>query len=320
MSTFSYSYKKYTATKRSANDENANGPLAAKRSAPLHPQTHNAETLTSGKRLKFDPAAKLFIGNLSWDTTLESLAHYFSSFGKLMDAKIIKDHDTGNSKGFAFVTYSSAEEALHCRKWCAMNYPRLDGRNIYVSAVEWQPKALRDAKREEKRKAKEAENSVGPTLQWEFKWSSDKDAEVHGPYDTRTMLNWSKAGYFTREAFVRQVDFNSISDWIAAQDNDNNGVDDSANVLSEKTEKQIPGLVAYSDEDSDSENDTASVERENDKEKEISTVALDKAEDESKQGRANPSENFQDDDEENFSVPNRLEFIPISEIDFTMYP
>lgn len=59
----------------------------------------------------FGSSNKLHIGNLPWvvdDDTLESL---FSEHGKVMEAKVVYDRESGRSKGFGFVTYSCAEEA-----------------------------------------------------------------------------------------------------------------------------------------------------------------------------------------------------------------
>ena len=53
---------------------------------------------------------KLFVGNLSWKATEESLKPVFEAFGQVVSIKIITDH-TGRSKGFGFVEMGSAEEA-----------------------------------------------------------------------------------------------------------------------------------------------------------------------------------------------------------------
>jgi RNA recognition motif-containing protein len=55
--------------------------------------------------------AKLYVGNLSYDTTEEDIRNLFSEVGKVTDVALIKDRETGSSKGFAFVTMSSQEEA-----------------------------------------------------------------------------------------------------------------------------------------------------------------------------------------------------------------
>lgn len=54
---------------------------------------------------------KLYVGNLSFSTTEESLRTLFAQAGTVVDVALIKDRDTGSSKGFAFITMSSQAEA-----------------------------------------------------------------------------------------------------------------------------------------------------------------------------------------------------------------
>ena len=54
---------------------------------------------------------KLYVGNLSYDTTEEDIRNLFAQAGTVSEVALIKDRDTGTSKGFAFVTMSSQEEA-----------------------------------------------------------------------------------------------------------------------------------------------------------------------------------------------------------------
>ena len=54
---------------------------------------------------------KLFVGGLSWGTTDEGLHGAFSRFGEIVEAKVITDRETGRSRGFGFVTFSSDEGA-----------------------------------------------------------------------------------------------------------------------------------------------------------------------------------------------------------------
>ncbi|KAK8569007.1 hypothetical protein V6N12_007540 [Hibiscus sabdariffa] len=49
---------------------------------------------------------KLFIGGISWDTNEERLKEYFSSFGEVVEAVIMKDRTTGRARGFGFVVFS----------------------------------------------------------------------------------------------------------------------------------------------------------------------------------------------------------------------
>ncbi|XP_069503084.1 cold-inducible RNA-binding protein B-like isoform X2 [Ambystoma mexicanum] len=73
---------------------------------------------------------KLFVGGLSFDSNEHSLESAFSKYGDVCDAVVVKDRETGRSRGFGFVTFrnpSDAKEALH-----AMNGESLDGRQIRV--------------------------------------------------------------------------------------------------------------------------------------------------------------------------------------------
>lgn len=56
-------------------------------------------------------ATKLYVGNLSFDTTENDLQDLFSEVGSVREAALIQDKMTGKSRGFAFVTMSSDEEA-----------------------------------------------------------------------------------------------------------------------------------------------------------------------------------------------------------------
>jgi RNA-binding protein Musashi len=53
-----------------------------------------------------DERGKLFIGGLSWETTIDGLQRYFSRFGEVVDAVVMKNPETGRSRGFGFVTFS----------------------------------------------------------------------------------------------------------------------------------------------------------------------------------------------------------------------
>ncbi len=55
--------------------------------------------------------AKLYVGNLSYDTTEEDIRNLFAQAGTVSEVALIKDRDSGTSKGFAFVTMSSQDEA-----------------------------------------------------------------------------------------------------------------------------------------------------------------------------------------------------------------
>jgi len=76
-------------------------------------------------------AAKLYVGNLSWNTTDDTLRDAFSEFGNVTDSIVMRDRDTGRSRGFGFVTYGGEEEAQLAIS--NMNDSELDGRKIKVN-------------------------------------------------------------------------------------------------------------------------------------------------------------------------------------------
>lgn len=76
-------------------------------------------------------SAKVYVGNLSWNTTDDTLRDAFSSFGQVTDSIVMRDRETNRSRGFGFVTYSSGEEANHAI--ASMNEQELDGRRIKVN-------------------------------------------------------------------------------------------------------------------------------------------------------------------------------------------
>ncbi|KAL7219820.1 hypothetical protein ACSBR2_012812 [Camellia fascicularis] len=86
-------------------------------------------------------SSKLFIGGLSFGTDDQSLREAFSGFGDVVDAKVITDRDTGKSRGFGFVNFSSDESAGSAMS--AMDGQPLNGRNIRVSYANDRPSAPR---------------------------------------------------------------------------------------------------------------------------------------------------------------------------------
>ena len=74
---------------------------------------------------------KLYVGNLSYNTTSDALKTAFGEFGEIVDAVIITDRNTGRSKGFGFVEF--ADEAMAQKAMEAMNGKDLDGRNLVVN-------------------------------------------------------------------------------------------------------------------------------------------------------------------------------------------
>ena len=76
-------------------------------------------------------AKKLYVGNLSYSTDEGSLEESFSEFGTVESVAIIKDRDTGRSKGFGFVEMSDDEAAK--KAISALNESEFDKRVIAVT-------------------------------------------------------------------------------------------------------------------------------------------------------------------------------------------
>ena len=52
---------------------------------------------------------KVYVGNLSYDTTQDDLHELFGQYGAIAEVKLITDRETGRSKGFAFVTFDDSQ-------------------------------------------------------------------------------------------------------------------------------------------------------------------------------------------------------------------
>lgn len=90
----------------------------------------------------------LYVGNLSYDTTEDTLRTLFAEFGEVQAVNLITDRDTGRSKGFAFVemaTDQAAEAAIG-----ALTGKSVDGREIRVDKAK--PRVDRDRREGERRR------------------------------------------------------------------------------------------------------------------------------------------------------------------------
>jgi cold-inducible RNA-binding protein len=74
---------------------------------------------------------KLYVGNLSYSVTSESLEQMFLEFGAVTSAQVIQDRDTGRSKGFGFVEMQTDDAAQ--RAIAGMHEKQVDGRSLTVN-------------------------------------------------------------------------------------------------------------------------------------------------------------------------------------------
>lgn len=81
---------------------------------------------------------KLYVGNLPYSVEEADLQKEFSSYGEIEEVVVIKDRETGRSKGFAFVTFATqhaAESALE------LNGKDMGGRSMRVNVATDKPRS-----------------------------------------------------------------------------------------------------------------------------------------------------------------------------------
>ena len=80
---------------------------------------------------------KLFVGNLAFSATEADLEQSFGQFGSLEEVKVILDRETGRSRGFAFVTFESEDDAEAA---LSLDGNSLNGRDMRVSIATERPR------------------------------------------------------------------------------------------------------------------------------------------------------------------------------------
>tara|TARA_B100001121_G_C18263201_1_gene422654 strand:+ start:133 stop:423 length:291 start_codon:yes stop_codon:yes gene_type:complete len=86
--------------------------------------------------------SKLYVGNLAWAIEEKELETVFANYGEVLSVKIIKDRDTGRSKGFSFVEMESADAAQAAIE--GLDGTDLGGRNLKVNIAQDRPKRERN--------------------------------------------------------------------------------------------------------------------------------------------------------------------------------
>lgn len=77
---------------------------------------------------------RIYVGNLSFNTSEESLRDAFEQFGQTNEVKVVTDRETGRPRGFAFVSMADAEGAR--RAIAELDGTMLDGRSLRVNEAE----------------------------------------------------------------------------------------------------------------------------------------------------------------------------------------
>jgi RNA recognition motif-containing protein len=87
-----------------------------------------------GQYREIEMGNRLYVGNLSFGSSEQSLRDAFSPHGEVVDVHLVSDRMTGQSRGFGFVTMGSREQAESAMS--AMNGADLDGRSLKVNEAE----------------------------------------------------------------------------------------------------------------------------------------------------------------------------------------
>ncbi len=100
----------------------------------LNPKFGNSlRKVTVSRTVKHHMSNKLFVGNLSFNTTENDLQDAFAQFGTVTETNLMMDRMTNRPRGFGFVTMSSAAEAQKAIE--GMNGKDMDGRALTVNVA-----------------------------------------------------------------------------------------------------------------------------------------------------------------------------------------
>lgn len=80
-----------------------------------------------------DAATKLFVGNIPWGLSADGLAKPFAHHGTVIECEVVRDHETGHSRGFGFVSMATPEEAKRAIQ--ALHGDAIDGRVVTVQVA-----------------------------------------------------------------------------------------------------------------------------------------------------------------------------------------
>ncbi|KAJ0239726.1 31 kDa ribonucleoprotein [Hirschfeldia incana] len=86
----------------------------------------------------YEPSFRVYVGNLPWDVDNGRLEQVFSEHGKVVEARVVYDRETGRSRGFGFVTMSNETELNDAI--AALDGQNMEGRAIRVNVAEERPR------------------------------------------------------------------------------------------------------------------------------------------------------------------------------------
>lgn len=118
--------------------ESMNGMTLEGRTIEVNISLPRGQAPPKRQRTRNEPRTKIYVGNLPFDTTTDSLSTIFYNYGDVLDCYLPTDIDTGNSRGFGFVTMLAAEADQAIEELDGIEF---DGRELRIN--EAQPKNRR---------------------------------------------------------------------------------------------------------------------------------------------------------------------------------
>ncbi|KAF7138933.1 hypothetical protein RHSIM_Rhsim07G0088800 [Rhododendron simsii] len=126
----------YSRQGRSGSPPDSRSPTGDRRSRSLSRSRRNRSRSNDSDAIA-NPGNNLYVTGLSTRVTTSALEKYFNNEGKVTDCHLVTDPRTKESRGFAFVTMETNEDANRCIKY--LNRSVLEGRLITVDKVWWVP-------------------------------------------------------------------------------------------------------------------------------------------------------------------------------------
>lgn len=113
------------------------GGRTARVNYPEVPRGGERRTVTMSGRRRDDGTYKIYAGNLGWGVRADTLRNVFEGRAGLLDARVIFERGTGRSRGFGFVSFSTAEDAQAALE--SLDGVELEGRPLRLSLAEQNP-------------------------------------------------------------------------------------------------------------------------------------------------------------------------------------
>ena len=173
----------------------------------------DAEEEPASKMQKSEESSTIFVGNLSWSVTEDSLKEIFGECGTIIGARVATEAATGRSRGFGYVDFSNAEEAQAALKLGGQD---LMGRAMNVDISTSKPKNDGANGRKEAPKSAPDVNLFIGNLS--FKSSEDSLAEIFGEYGTVVQVRLPTDRETGRMKGFGYVEMGSIDEAKAALD------------------------------------------------------------------------------------------------------